>query len=304
MRVIRRIIATAVLACLAAQPAFAAEGGNQYPHGAENWLAGALPPPGTYWLNYFGNYSGKLKNETGDTVRLPDGSNPSIDCWFNAVLLAYVSDKKILGGTWAAHMIVPVVHQTMDVGGSESVAGLGDISFAPFNVTWHGKQLHGWVGMDIYVPSGPYDSRNDRKSIGSNYMSYEPLAAITWLPPSGWEASARAMFNMTGENEATGYKSGHTFHADYLIGKHVGRWGVGVSGYYVQQVTDDEVDGEVVGRLDGFWDEGRRGRAFSAGPTVTYTAGKYLVSFEWHHEMAVKNRFSGDKFWFKATLPL
>ena len=34
---------------------YAKEGGIQYPYGAENWLAGAVPPAGFYYLNYAGH---------------------------------------------------------------------------------------------------------------------------------------------------------------------------------------------------------------------------------------------------------
>ena len=51
---------------LAAGAAQAKEGGDQYPNGAENWYAGALPPPGTYFINYFGYYGGKLQNGNGN----------------------------------------------------------------------------------------------------------------------------------------------------------------------------------------------------------------------------------------------
>jgi hypothetical protein len=54
MTMTRRIIGCgAVLLAGIATPAFALEsGGSVYPAGAENYLVGALPPPGTYYLNY------------------------------------------------------------------------------------------------------------------------------------------------------------------------------------------------------------------------------------------------------------
>ena len=55
---------------LAAGDAIAKEGSDQYPNGAENWLAGAAPPPGNYFLNYFGHYGGSLHNGNGDKRRM------------------------------------------------------------------------------------------------------------------------------------------------------------------------------------------------------------------------------------------
>jgi hypothetical protein len=293
----------AIVAGLLAPPAFAAEGANQYPHGVNTWLAGALPPPGIYFINMFGRVDGTLKDGSGDQVRLPDGSEPSVGVWFEAMRMTYVSDKKILGGTWAAQIIVPLVRQEVDLGGPGSAAGLGDLTFGPFYLAWHGEQVHAIAGMDIYVPNGVYDASDARRSIGADYMSYTPLVSVSWLPPSGWEASSLVMFNITAENRANDYKSGNTFHADYLVGKHLGQWGVGVSGYVVKQVTDDEQDGRVVDAVPGVWGVGRRGQVLAAGPSVTYTAGKNIIVLQWNHEMAVRNRFGGDRFLFKAILP-
>ena len=48
------------LAALTIGSAQAKDGGDQYPNGAETWLAGAVPPPGNYFLNYF-DRSNKLQ---------------------------------------------------------------------------------------------------------------------------------------------------------------------------------------------------------------------------------------------------
>ncbi len=47
---------------------YAEEGPDQYPSGAENWMAGALPPPGNYFLNYAGYYQGTLRDGNGYIV--------------------------------------------------------------------------------------------------------------------------------------------------------------------------------------------------------------------------------------------
>lgn len=56
------------LSCLALTSlAHAKEGGDQSPNGAGSYLAGALPPAGTYLLNYFGHYGGKLQDQGNRT---------------------------------------------------------------------------------------------------------------------------------------------------------------------------------------------------------------------------------------------
>jgi hypothetical protein len=43
------VVLTLAAACVGS--ASAKEGGDQYPNGIETWFAGAVPPPGNYFLN-------------------------------------------------------------------------------------------------------------------------------------------------------------------------------------------------------------------------------------------------------------
>ena len=64
------LVAAAVLMgpAVLAGPAFATEGGGgAYPNGAEDFMAGALPPPGTYFKNYLVYYTAsKFKDNNGN----------------------------------------------------------------------------------------------------------------------------------------------------------------------------------------------------------------------------------------------
>ena len=290
---------------LAAGVAEAKEGGDQYPNGAENWYAGALPPPGTYFINYFGYYGGKLVDGGGDKVRHPATGNttPRVDAVFDALRLVHITNTKILGANWGVHAILPIVSQGVSnlpgTSGGASKFGIGDITIDPFVLAWHhSPELHSAFGIDINLPTGAYDQNDPRTSIGANYYSYEPLYAITWLPKGGWEVSGKFMYNIKTRNRETHYQSGDEFHMDYLLGKHFGPWSVGVSGYYLKQVTDDRQHGRKVG-------DGNRGQVFAFGPSVKYeTAGKTQLIFQWQHETQVENRFGGDKVWFKLITPL
>ena len=56
-----------------AGPAFATEGGGgAYPNGAEDFMAGALPPPGTYFKNYLLYYSASQFNDKNGNDLIPD----------------------------------------------------------------------------------------------------------------------------------------------------------------------------------------------------------------------------------------
>ena len=286
---------------LAGGIAQAKEGGDQYPNGAENWFAGAVPPPGNYFINYFGNWSGKLKDGNGNNSTAYGSPTPKLSATFESVRFLQVTKQTLFGGSWAWHVIAPVVDIDMRItplGGKAGRTGMGDITVNPLIIAWHGKEWHTVAGLDINLPTGAYGS-DARKNIGTNYYSFEPIFGVSYLGSNGWEVSAKFMYNIKTKNTDTDYRSGDEFHMDYLIGKNIGNWGLGVSGYYLKQVTNDKQNGVKVNA------DGNRGQVFAIGPSVKYrTKGGTHFIAQWQHETKVENRFGGDKVWLKMILPL
>lgn len=290
------LLTTTLLACSAT--ALAKEGaGDQSVPGAEGFLAGALPPPGSYFVNYLGNYSGTLKNGQGDTVRNGNGQEIKANVTFDVLRFVHVTDFKILGADYAVQAFVPVVHKSVDVfGDKQSATDLGDIFVSPVVLGWHpSKNLHIVGALDVFLKTGRYD-KNDHpaKNFGANYYSFEPVLAVSYLADNGFEASAKFMYNIKTKNQATDYQSGDEFHFDYLLGYRQGNWGYGVGGYYLKQTTDDKLNGVKVGS------DGNRGQVFAFGPQLSYTsqAGDQFI-VKWDHETQVRNRTEGDTVWFK-----
>jgi hypothetical protein len=291
------------LALLAA-PAYANEGNDQYPNGAENWFAGAAPPPGSYYINYFGFYSGKLKDGSGQNADF-NGATPTVDATFDAFRFVYVTHRKLFGADYAVHTIVPVVYQSVDMDGNASKTSVGDIFVNPMILGWHHPRWHAVASMDIILPTGYYDQNDARVSVGANYLSFDPLVAFSVMPKSGWEGSVKLMYNMKTTNPATDYHSGQDFHSDYAFGKRIGTWFVGATGYALKQATDDTVNGQIVASSAGLWDTGRKGQVVAVGPSAGCTNSKHIIFMvNWQHETLVRNRFGGDKVWFKMILPL
>jgi hypothetical protein len=313
----KRLMAVAIAGC-AALSVQAKEGGDQYPFGAENWLAGAVPPPGTYFKNYLGYYTGDLQDGSGSNASFPGtGKTGDVSAVFDGLRVIHVTDTKILGANWGMHIIVPLVSQDVDFGapnGGERTSGLGDITINPMILSWHGEEWHFVAAFDVYLPTGRYDQDDPRKSIGTNYYSYEPVFAASYLGKDGWELSAKFMYNIKAKNKDSGfagpgtdgtYESGDEFHMDYLVGKRFGPWGVGLAGYYLKQMNNDEYEGVTVPAVPGLWSKGRKGEVFAVGPAVIYQAPKQPILMGiWHHETSAENRFEGDKFWFKLIIPL
>ena len=300
---IRHMLAVFVLCSLAITAAYAKEGSDSYPNGAENWQAGNVPGPGFYYLNYFVYYSGDLKNGSGDKVSLA-GSTPSVTAEANAFRFLYVPNFKLLGGTYVVHLIVPVVHQNVNMGGEKSITGTGDFSIVPFAVSWHGKVIHQYAGLDIQAPTGHFNANDPRVSIGSGTWTETPIYGVSYLPSSGWELSGKFMYDFHQKNGSDNYKSGQDLHVDYLAGKHFGSLGLAAAGYVVKQFTDDTLNGATVAAVPGLYSTGRRGQVLSIGPSAMYVNKKHIIfAAQYMHETLTENRFGGDKFLVRLIVP-
>jgi len=292
MKNLKTALLLATPALLASPFTLAFEGAQQYALGAENFMAGALPPPGNYFINDLIRYQGDLQDN--------DGNDLPVDVKVTADALRYihVSNTKILGGDWGMHAIVPLVYQKLNTPypflDNDRVFGLGDITLDPIIIGWHfPPDWHITVGLDIYLPTGKYRETDPTESIGSNFWSFEPVFSFTYLNQGGFEVSAKLMYNIKTENDDTNYQSGDDFHMDYLIGQHFGPWAVGLGGYYLKQTQDDELDGQKIGP------DGNRAEVFAFGPAVKYDYKGMSFVGTWNHETGVENYFEGDKFYFK-----
>jgi len=271
-----------------AGPALATEGGGgAYPNGAEDFMAGALPPPGVYFKNYLTYYqASKLKDNDGNDVPI----DFKLKVWADVLRFIYVTDTKILGANWAVHAFIPLVYQDVSVPGqSDDRFGLGDIIIDPIILGWHSRNVHVTAGLDIYIPTGSYNQ--DRlANTGRNYWTFEPVLGVTYLSDGGFEVSAKFMYDYNTENDDTKVQSGQEFHVDYAVGYHIGKeWIVGLNGYYYQQVTEDERDGN---------DAGNKGRVFALGPAVQCNYKNMSFTAKWQPEFEARNKPEGNKFWF------
>lgn len=264
-------------------------GGCAYPNGVEDFMSGALPPPGTYFIDYISYYhADDFKDSNGNTL-IPDFS---LNVIANTFRFVHVTDKKIFGGFWGVHALLPILHVNIKTpAGSDNKTGIGDLIVDPFILSWHFKNWHFATGIDIFIPIGTYD-KEDFANMSRNYWTFEPAFGITYLSDSGFEVSSKLMYDFNTENPDTDYKSGQEFHFDYTIGKHFKNIAIGIGGYYYKQVTNDELQGEKVG-------DGMKGQAFAIGPQVKYDYKNMSFTLKYHEELEVENKPEGGTFWFR-----
>ena len=158
-------------------------GGGAYPNGAEDFMSGAVPPPGFYFINYFTYYSAD-KFKIKDDGEIPDFK---LRVTADTLRFIYVTKQQIFGGFWGMHIFLPFLNVDVTLPtGSQSRFSIGDIIVDPIIISWHSKNWHFTTGVDIYMPTGPFDK--DRiANVGRNYWTFEPIAAFTFLSDGGFE---------------------------------------------------------------------------------------------------------------------
>jgi hypothetical protein len=263
-----------------------------YPNGAEGFNAGALPPPGTYFLNYFNFYTASsLKDKDGKDF-LPTFE---LNALANVFRVLHMTKLNLMGGNVGMQVLVPVVNLEVKVPGRSQVRnGLGDIVIDPFIWAFHTKNFHYAAALDIYMPTGRYD-KSGLANIGRNYWTFEPVVGMSYISDSGYELSTKIMYDFNTENDATNYQTGQEFHFDYTLAKKFGPLTAGVGGYFYKQVTDDEKDGKK------FHSDGNKGQVIAAGPQIKYDYKNMSFILKYQREMLAENKPEGDKFWFNLV---
>jgi hypothetical protein len=277
---------------LSGSPVLATEGPgvSHYAGGNEDFMAGALPPPGFYQISYGAYYTASKLNDK-------DGNGIPIDIKANIYVYAfrpiYVTKMKILGADWAMHAIIPLESHSVKIGAfgvDKQSSGLGDIEFSPLVLGWHfSKNMHLIGGVDVIAPTGSYD-KADESSIGRNYWTINPILAATYISDGGFEVSGKFQYLFNTENTDTKYTSGNELICDYTVGQHIGDWKFGVNGYLYKQITDDEQNG-----VKQDW----QGQSISVGPAIQYNYKNMFFNAKYQWDTAVKSRLEGQKLWLK-----
>lgn len=283
-------------AMLTGTNASATEGsGGAGANGAEDIYAGALPPAGLYYLNYFSYYTaGRLNNGNGD--KAPVSFN--LDATANIFRFVYMTDKKILGGYFGTQVILPLVNLNVSAGGHrENKSGLGDIQTSPVILAYHGKNWHVATGCDVFLPVGNYKA-GDLANIGRNYWTFEPVLAATFTDDSGLEFSSKLMYDINTRNSDTHYLSGQEFHGDFALAYHWNKWTVAANSYFYKQVTDDKLNGNTVA-ASPVNAAGNKGQVLGVGPAIKYDYKNMSLTLKYQTEILAENKPEGDRFWVK-----
>jgi hypothetical protein len=314
MRLLFPLLATIVVACAAASPAGAEEGGSgHYLPGAMASFIDAFPlgKPGFAVLNEFTWYAG----DAGRRRTLPVGGLIAVDLdatsYAYTLLALYQTPWKLLGLDYGAALSIPYIWldatANVTVGPRsgrrrDTADGFGDIVLLPLLLGWQSGDLKSALIFGVYAPTGGFDVGR-LANPGKNYWTFEPSLSLNYLSAkTGFEVSAFAGLDFNTENEKTDYDSGDQFHLDVTLAEHLpllgATIGIGANTFVYQQLDGDSGDGARLGDFEG--------RTVGIGPVLSYIVkiGGIVVAAEakWLPEIEVEHRLKGDIVWFKLAL--
>jgi len=291
-------IAALVLTLLWARQAKAVEGAiSPYLKGSAGFMSGFLPPQsGLIIVNpFYYHFNGSVGSEVRNgNVEL------GIDVKVDAPLLqgVYTTSWKPFGATYGFGAVIgwvwadinaTVVAPAGNIALSGDNNGFGDSLVMPVILGWHSGNWHMIASLPFYIPTGAFET--GKLNVGKNVWGLMPTFAVTWFDPmSGWDLSASSTLVFLTENHATDYQSGVLFHLDWAIGKHLGKWEIGVAGNFVEQISNDGGSGA---KLGGF-----KAHSIGIGPAVSYSTmlgpAPLTFSAKWEPDVSASHTFKGD----------
>lgn len=212
--------------------------------------------------------------------------------------LTYVPPVKVLGGNVAIAGFVPFGHSCgrLFAGTSrECDTGMGDpyveIAWARYFGTPRASEFAGaypipeglsvLLGIGAVIPIGRFNESgplSQALSMGTNIWDWAPAVAVTYTTPpligEGTEFSAKVYWNNYVENPDTDYLTGDLINVDFAVTEHIGRFQVGLAGFYAWQIGDDKISGV------SFPPDGRRARTLQIGGVVAYDMPEHGASLK------------------------
>ena len=237
-------------ASLALTIAFAASatenGTTSFPSGGDDFLVAAMPPPGFYGVIYTNRY--RADHVAGSSGDLPF---ERFDLRVNALALRFdwVKPVTVFGADrWGTLFVVPLLDVDLaatpapgvTIAGSRS--GVGDLALGNA-LHWTFERYHAMLAVDVIFPTGRYDA-NETVNLGRNQWVLRLNHMGTWFPTESWDVSYRVHTDINFRNRDTGYLSGRTAYLNLAVGwKPTPATTVGVSSYFLKQLSDDRLDG-------------------------------------------------------------
>ncbi|MGA2225025.1 MAG: transporter [Syntrophobacteraceae bacterium] len=315
----KKLLLASVL-CLAAvmmiTPAYATETWDPHLHGVDEGLAaGALPPPGVYFINdsYFAPVA-PIMGADGHQV-----PGLKLFAYVDVPILLWVPGCKFLGADYGVAIAEPfdyvnvmLAHPAFTGAGVLTVANTSGSQWGTFNTIFLPYILSWKLPCDFRVKTAlaigfndgtsaktdSFEAQNVLVAPSSNgYYSFTPEVGISWLH-AGWNLSAEFFytFGLTNSDFEGGYQSGNQFAADYTATYTCGKWTFGAGAAQEQQLFNDTNGLGTVGNS--------MARLWTAGPIVGYNFGPCSLMFTANFQISGTNDPVGAFYNVRLVVPL
>jgi hypothetical protein len=286
--------------------------------GAGHYMPGAAgtlidtPPTKAGWViePIYLHYSG----ETSLSAAFPRAGlvTAGLEATSDAYMLGalYTFEPLVLGAHYTVGTFLPVV--SMEVTGSldtalgrvsrtDSVTGLGDISFIPAMLAWKSGSWQFDSMLTVYAPTGDYKVGR-LANTGFNYWTFDPTIGVNYNnEKTGFNFALHTGITLNTENGDTDYQSGSVLHTEASITQLLplgkGFLGIGANAFLYEQVTGDSGAGATLGGFES--------SSVGVGPALSYILpiGKntLVAEVKWIPERNTEKRLEGDAIWVKLV---
>ena len=233
-----------LLVCLA--PARAQQQAQWIP-GQDGLNAGILPDQGLTMANLTINYSAdSLKNAKGKSIPVVG----TFGFWAIENIVYYVPKTKILGGEFAAQVMLPVANASVTVprfGFNAGGAGYADTWVQPVMLGWSLKRVNTWVAYAFMAPTGRFAPRSST-NVGCGYWGNDIVSGTTVYLTKNKKTTANLAtdWEIHSKKQGTNETPGQAFTIEWGLGqlfpldkKMTKLLQLGVIGYDQWQVTAD-----------------------------------------------------------------
>jgi hypothetical protein len=260
--------------------------------GGPGWLLQEFPD--TY-------FASELKDSQGKTAQ---GSN-RLTSYSTTTYIAFIAKQRVLGGWLAGEVLQPLVDVDVQLanGTSSRVRGFADLTIGA-GLQWAPKKIGNGVFvhrvvLDVGLPTGKYSDQRS-VNIGNHFVVVNPYYALTYERKK-LEYSARLhyLWNSTNNDPFVGFgirnmQPGQAFHVNYATSYEL--WKdvrLGFNGYWLQQLTDHQIDGRNV--------SDSKERTIGLGPGIQLGGGTIWFRLNGYLETDVHNRPSGVRVTFRIS---
>jgi len=305
------VTATLVAAILLPAAAAAQLNGHNF-RGDFGLSSGSQPPPGWWISTFYARYdTDTVRNRNGDRISFDPERRASISASGIIPYAWWVSEKKILGGTYSfsvapsltdAELAAPIFGLDQ-----KTSYGVGDLYIQPINLGWHQERADYTAGLGLYVPIGKYEDGADDNT-GLGMWSYEVFAGATWYLDAGrsWNLALTAFWETHSEKEDSDRQVGDLLTLEGGLGKSwfEGALNVGVAYYAQWKLSRDDFGFRLpIGRNVG------KHEVFGVGPEIVYPIAKQekliaLLTARYIFEFDAESTTEGDTLFVGLTFPI